>query len=180
MNMQSELKEVASRIKELREIAGLTPSEMSLKTEVTLDEYLALERGETDFSFTFIYKCAAVFGVEIKDLLEGISPSLATYTVTRKGFGLPITRRTGFTYNNLAPSFKQKTAEPFWVKIPYDNEQMHFTQHAGQEIDIVIKGRLKIQIDDRTEILNEGDTTAVIPMPYAPWTAKTAKFTRSS
>ncbi len=158
MNMLSELKEVAARIKELREIAGLSPSEMSLKTEVSLDEYLSLERGETDFSFTFIYKCAAVFGVEIKDLLEGISPSLATYTVTRKGEGLPITRRTGFTYNNLAPSFKQKTAEPFWVKIPFDNEQMHFTQHAGQEIDIVIKGRLKIQIDDRVEILNEGDT----------------------
>ena len=158
MAMINELKEVAARIKELREIAGLSPSEMSLKTEVTLDEYLALEKGETDFSFTFIYKCAAVFGVEIKDLLEGISPLLATYTVTRKGEGLPITRRTGFTYNNLAPSFKHKTAEPFWVKIPYDGEQMHFTQHAGQEIDIVIKGSLKIQIDDRVEVLTEGDT----------------------
>ena len=158
MAMINELKEVAARIKELREIAGLSPSEMSLKTEVTLDEYLALEKGETDFSFTFIYKCAAVFGVEIKDLLEGISPLLATYTVTKKGEGLPITRRTGFTYNNLAPSFKHKTAEPFWVKIPYDGEQMHFTQHAGQEIDIVIKGSLKIQIDDSVEVLNEGDT----------------------
>ena len=157
--MENQLKEVAARIKELREISGFTEAQMAEKTEVTEDEYRVLERGETDFGFTFIYKCAHAFGVEIKDLLEGSSPNLSLYTVTRKGEGLPLARRTGFIYNDLAPSFKNKSAEPFWVKIPYEpGSEMVFSSHAGQEVDIVIKGKLMIQINERVEILTEGDT----------------------
>ena len=157
--METQLKDVAARIRELRMIAGLTEAEMAEKTEITEEEYRILERGDTDFGFTFIYKCADVFGVEIKDLLEGSSPSLSLYTVTRKGEGLPIARKSGFSYYDLAPSFRNKIAEPFWVKIPYTGEEeMSFSSHEGQEIDIVLKGRLMIQIRDRVEILTAGDT----------------------
>lgn len=157
--MENQLREVAARIKELREISGFTEAEMAQKTEVSEAEYRILEQGDTDFGFTFIYKCAHAFGVEIKDLLEGSSPNLSLYTVTRKGEGLPIARRTGFSYYDLAPSFKNKSAEPFWVKIPYEpGSDLEFSSHAGQEIDIVIKGKLFIQINERVEILTEGDT----------------------
>lgn len=157
--MEQKYKEVASRIKEAREVAGLTVEEMAVKTDLTVDEYVTLESGVQDFTFTFIYKCAQTFGVEIKDLLEGSSPSLSLYTVTRKGDGLPIARTTGFMYYNLAPEFKSKIAEPFFVKIPYtEDTEMHFSTHVGQEIDIVIKGKLLIQINDKVEILQEGDT----------------------
>ena len=156
--METQLKDVAARIRELR-IAGLSEAEMAAKTEITEEQYHILEQGETDFGFTFIYKCADIFGVEIKDLLEGSSPVLSLYTVTRKGEGLPIARKTGLSYYHLAPSFRNKIAEPFWVKIPYsENAELSFSAHAGQEIDIVIKGRVMVQIRDRVEILNAGDT----------------------
>ena len=61
--MDTQLKDVAARIRELRTIAGLTEAEMAEKTEVTEERYKVLEQGETDFGFTFIYKCAHVFGV---------------------------------------------------------------------------------------------------------------------
>ena len=54
--MENQLKEVASRIKELRTIAGLSTAEMAKKTEVSEAKYIILEQGETDFGFTFIYK----------------------------------------------------------------------------------------------------------------------------
>ena len=158
--MTKEISEVASRIRTLREVAGMSQQEAASRTEVSLSEYRSLEQGEKDFPFTFIYKAAATFGVEMRDILEGTSPNLKLYTVTRKGEGMPIARNTGFTYHNLAPSFKHKSAEPFWVSIPAEseNEPPVFTKHNGQEIDIVIKGRLEIRIHDRMEILNEGDT----------------------
>lgn len=159
ITMETQLKDVAARIRELRTIAGLTEADMAARTEITEEQYRILEQGETDFGFTFIYKCADIFGVEIKDLLEGSSPVLSLYTVTRKGEGLPIARKSGFTYHHLAPEFRSKIAEPFWVKIPYTGEgDMSFSSHEGQEIDIVIKGRVKVQIRDRVEILNAGDT----------------------
>ncbi len=157
--VDKELLEIATRIRAAREIAGLTEAQMAEKTGVTEEEYRTLEQGKTDFNFTFIFKCANVFGVGIKDILEGESATLSMYTVTRKGEGLPITRRKGFEYLNLAPDFKKKLAEPFYVTIPYDeDEELHFGSHRGHEIDIVVKGRMMIQIGDTTEILSEGDT----------------------
>lgn len=157
--METQLKDIAARIRELRTISGLSEAEMAAKTEISEEQYRILEQGETDFGFTFIYKCADIFGVEIKDLLEGSSPVLSLYTVTRKGEGLPIARKTGFSYYHLAPSFRNKIAEPFWVKLPYtDSTELSFSTHEGQEVDIVIKGEVMIQIRDRVEILNPGDT----------------------
>ena len=156
--IENELREVGARIKALREISGFTEEQAAEKTAVSLAEYRELESGKKDFPFTFIYKAADTFGVEMKDLLSGSSPILSLYTVVRGGKGLPITRRTGFTYENLAPSFKNKLAEPFWVNIPYSDEKPVFTKHNGQEIDIVVSGRLEIQIHDSKEVLNPGDT----------------------
>mgnify|MGYP004502095029 FL=1 len=158
-NMQEQLKEVAQRIKSIREIFGFSVEEMAEKTDVTPEEYVEFESGTKDFSFTFIYKCAKSFQVDPTELLQGTSPTLTSYNITRKGGGLPITRLKGQVYKNLASMFKNKMAEPFWVKIPYnENGIMKTTTHAGQEFDIVIKGTLKVSIDGNEDILHEGDT----------------------
>ena len=110
--MDYSLKEVAGRIKDLREAKGYTPEELAKLTGVSVEDYMLLEGGETDFSFTFIYKCAKHLRVDPTDLIKGESPTLSNYTLTRSGEGLPITRREGSKYLNMAPLFKQKTAEP--------------------------------------------------------------------
>ncbi|MBO4898599.1 MAG: AMP-binding protein [Clostridia bacterium] len=168
--MEYSLKEVAQRIKNLREAKGFTAEELAKLSGVTLDEYLELEKGETDFSFTFIYKCAKACGVEVVDILEGTSTTLMSYAVTRKGEGLKILKKQGAVYNNLAPKFKDKLAEPFLVKFPYvpeeQNAPMKLNSHNGQELDIIMKGSLKVQIGTHVDVLNEGDSifyNSIIP-----------------
>jgi len=160
--MDYNLKEVAQRIKELREAKGYTPAELAKLTDVSLDDYLVLEQGETDFSFTFIYKCAKACNVEVIDILEGTSSTLTSYAVTRKGEGAKIVRKKGFVYNNLAPKFKNKLAEPFLVEAPFLAEEqaapIKLSSHKGQEIDIIVSGTLKVQVGSHIEILNEGDS----------------------
>ena len=160
--MNNMLKEVGVRIKELREIMEISPKEMAERTGVSHDDYMKLEAGEMDISFTFIYKCAQTFGVDVTDILKGSGPTLSSYSVTRNGGGLPITRRKGFSYNNLAPLFKDKQAEPFRVIAPYSEEQqtapIKLSSHEGQEFDVVVKGSLKVQIDDHIEVLEPGDS----------------------
>ena len=56
INPEFKIREVAERIKAVRESLGLTPEEMAEKTDVSVYEYLAYEGGAKDFSFTFIYK----------------------------------------------------------------------------------------------------------------------------
>lgn len=160
--MENKIKEIAQRIKALREIVGKTPAEMAALTDTSEDEYLRLESGESDFSFTFIYKCAQSFNVDVTDILKGSSPTLSSFSVTKKGEGLPIVRRKGFNYNNLAPLFKNKVAEPFIVSAKYNeaeaNQPIKLGTHEGQEFDLILKGQLKVQIDDHVEIIGEGDS----------------------
>ncbi len=155
------LLEVAARIREMREICGFTEEEMAAKTEVTVEAYRKYESGTQDFPFTFIHKCSLAFDLGISDLLEGQSAHLSSYTVTRKGQGQETAKEDGISIQNLAPLFRKKIAEPYWVRYEYSedlqNKPIHLTKHSGQEFDFVMSGRLKVQIGDNVEYLSEGD-----------------------
>ena len=156
------LQEMAGRIRELREIEGLTQEQMASETGVTLSEYQACETGQSDLNFAFIYRCAQIFGVDVTDIIEGTSPRLANYTLTRAGEGQHIEHAHGMTYFNMAPHFKKRVAEPLYVLAEYSDEAqikpIEITTHEGQECDIVLSGQLKVQVGEHIEILNPGDT----------------------
>lgn len=156
------LLEIAKRIKDMREISGFSEEEMAKLTRIDIEDYRKFEAGQEDFPFSFIHRCSQVFGIEMNDLLEGRSPKLSSYTITRKGMGRETAREDGIEICNLAPNFYGKIAEPYWVKYEYSeklqNLPINLTTHSGQEFDIVLEGTLKIQIGDHTEILSEGDS----------------------
>ena len=156
------IREMAERIRELREITRYTPEEMAAKTDVTVEEYLACENGQSDLNFAFIYRCSLAFGVNVTDIIDGVSPKLKSYTVTRGGLGQRIEQAHGMTYYNLAYAFQNRIAEPLYVRSEYNEEAQHkdieLTTHAGQEIDIVITGSLMVQVGSHREILHAGDT----------------------
>lgn len=159
--METRIIEIAERIKGLRELEGISIEEMAAATDVSADVYTDVENAKVDVSFTFLYKCADKLGVDIVELLTGDSPHLSFYSIVRGGKGLDIKRREGFKYEHLAYSFKNKTAEPFLVTARYNedeqNEKIALSTHEGQEFDFVIKGSLKVQMENHTEILNAGD-----------------------
>ena len=159
---QNPLMEIALRIREMREIMGLTEAEMAEKTQVSPETYAAYETGAVDLPFTFIHKCALAFGIEITDLLEGYSAHLSSYAVTRKGRGVTTARERGIQIQHLAPMFRGKMAEPYWVKYDYlpelQHRPIHMTTHSGQEFDLIVSGTLKVQVGDHVELLNEGDS----------------------
>ncbi len=159
--METRIIEIAERIKGLREILDYSAAEMAEATGVTLEEYEQAERGERDFTFTFLYACSKKFGVDMVELLTGENPLLSFYSVVRKAEGLDLKRREGFKYRHVGYRFKNKLAEPFVVTAPYraeeQNEPIHLSHHAGQEFDYIIKGQLKVQLENHTEILSAGD-----------------------
>ncbi len=161
-NTDNKLFEVARRIKEMRSICDYSVEEMAEKTEVSAEQYISFESGAEDLPFSFIHKCALAFDIGITDLLEGHSAKLTSYTVTRKGEGQTTAKENGIEIRNLAPLFKDKLAEPYWVRYEYsaelENQPIHTTTHQGQEFDMVISGTLMVKVGDHTEILHEGDS----------------------
>lgn len=159
--MEPNIKEVAGRIRALREDMEFTMQEMADATGRSVAEYAAQESGEQDLSFTFLSKCAAKLGVDVIDLLTGENPHLSGYSLTRAADGLSIKRRAGFEYLHKAPHFKGKLAEPFLVTSPYlEDEQdapIHLSYHKGQEIDYILSGRMRFAYEDHIEELEPGD-----------------------
>jgi len=156
------IKEMARRIRELRDVVGLSVADMAQKTGVSEEEYILCENGNNDLNFAFIYRCALALGVNVTDIIEGYSPKLKGYTVTRNGAGQQIANAHGMTYYNMAYAFQNRIAEPLYVKSVYSEEAQHkdieLTTHAGQECDIVVDGYLMVQIGEHKEVLGPGDS----------------------
>ena len=161
-NSSTQLMDIATRIRGMREILGYSMQKMAEQTEVTEEIYRQYESGMVDLPFTFLHKCAKVFGVEITVLLEGHSAKLSGYTVTRRGKGLVTASEDGITIQDMAPMFRKKLATPYWVTYQYSEElqdkPIHTTTHSGQEFNLVIKGAMRIKIGEHEETLREGDS----------------------
>ena len=160
-SMEYKLKQIAGRIRELRQITGISIAEMAERTGMTEAEYEACESGNKNLSIAFLYHCVLIFGVDMSDILEGKSPKLRSYALTRKGEGQKIEEAHHMVGFNLASGFRNRIALPLYMELNYhagaEEEKIDLVTHEGQECDIVISGRMKIQIGDKFEILNPGD-----------------------
>ena len=113
------IREVAGRIRDLREVNGLSIEEMAQRTGLSVEEYTAHEEGKRNLSIAFLYRCVLILGVDMSDLLEGHSPKLRSYSLTRKGEGQKIEEAHHMVGYNLAAGFRNRIALPLYMEIAY-------------------------------------------------------------
>ena len=154
------IQQTAARIRELREISGISQEEMASRTGLTLEEYIACEEGTKDLSIAFLYRCVLILGVDMSDILEGHSPKLRSFALTRKGEGQRIEEAHNMIGYNLAADFRNRIALPLYMEMKYRSgeQKIELTTHEGQECDIVIEGHLMVQVGEHKEVLGPGDS----------------------
>lgn len=160
IRMSDQVRQIASRIKDLREIAGLSVETLSKELGITADIYREYESGAIDIPIGFLYEVSNKFNVELTAILTGEGPRLHTYCLVRKGKGVSVDRRNPYKYQSLAYNFIHKKSEPFLVTVEpdADSSPVHFSSHPGQEFNYVLEGTLMIYIDGHQLTLNEGDS----------------------
>ena len=160
--MENKLKQIAARVKELRLITGLSIEDMAARTGISVAEYEECEAGNRNLSIAFLYHCALNFHVDMSDILEGKSPKLRSYALTRRGEGQKFEEAHNMVGYSLAADFRNRIALPLYMELNYqadaEGKPIDLVTHEGQECDIVIKGQMKIQIGEHTEILGPGDS----------------------
>jgi len=158
--MSDQIKQIAARIKDLRDIAGLSIDDLASELGVSPEEYKEFESGNVDIPIGFLYKLANKFHVELTAILTGEDPRLRTYCLVRNDKGVSVDRKNPYKYFSLAYNFINKKAEPFKVCVEptSDDEPIHLSSHPGQEFNYVLEGTLMIYLDGRQLILNEGDS----------------------
>jgi transcriptional regulator with XRE-family HTH domain len=158
--MTEQIKQIAERIKEIREISGISAETLASKLAIPTNMYMKYESGKTDIPVGIIFKISELFNIELSVMLGGDNPKLRIYGVVRNGKGLKLERRKQYKYESLAYNFIHKKAEPFMVTIDPDakNSLLEFNSHPGQEFNYIIKGSMMTIIDGHEIILNEGDS----------------------
>ncbi len=158
--MKEKMKEIALRIKELRELSDINTKEISEYLGISEEEYQKYEGGDVDISASVLFEIAHKLGVDMGLLLTGEETRMHIFTVTRKDKGVEVERRKQYKYQNLAEKFIHKKAEPFIVKVEprADGKKPSTNSHPGQEFDYVLEGEMKFYIHDNEIILKEGDS----------------------
>ncbi len=179
--MQEKIKEIASRVKELREISDITADEMAGRLNIDTGTYQIYEAGEADIPASILYGISNELKVDMAVLLKGEDPRMHVFTVTRKDKGISVERRKEYKYQSLAANFVHKKAEPFVVKVEPKQEgtKISMNSHPGQEFDFVLEGTLKVVIHNNEIVLEEGDSIffdSNYPHGMAAVGGKSAKF----
>jgi mannose-6-phosphate isomerase-like protein (cupin superfamily) len=179
--MQEKIREIAIRVKELREISDISTEEMSRLLNIDADTYRSYEAGEKDIPASILYGISSELKVDMSVLLKGEDPRMHVFTVTRKDKGVGVERRKEYKYQSLATNFVHKKAEPFVVKVEPKPEgtKISVNSHPGQEFDFVLEGTLKVVIHNNEIVLEEGDSIffdSNYPHGMAAIGGKSAKF----
>ena len=179
--MNEQIKQIAERLAGLRDALEITPEEMAKVCNLTPEQYMKLESGTVDISVSVLHQISQAYGVELTTLMFGDEPKMSSYFVTRAGKGVSIERTKAYKYQSLASGFMNRTADPFIVTVEpkANDEPIHYNQHNGQEFNLVIEGRMLINIEGKEIILNQGDSiyfNSKLPHGMKALDGKTVRF----
>ncbi|HOT06927.1 MAG: Cupin domain protein [Methanosaeta sp. PtaB.Bin039] len=156
--MKEKIEDVGTRVKELRELSRVEPEEMAKYLRVPVETYKCYEEGKIDIPASVLFGIAQKFDVDMALLLTGDEPKMNIFTVTRSGEGSEVERRRQYKYQNLAPKFKHKKAEPFIVIVEPRKDRPVEYSHPGQEFNYVMEGTLRVTIHGQEIVLEKGDS----------------------
>jgi quercetin dioxygenase-like cupin family protein len=158
--MAGEGKEIAARVRVLREIEDVSGETLAKELGFDPGEYARWESGEAEFPIGSLVEIANRFNVDLTELISGESSRLKTFCVTRAGRAPEVSRRPSYTYWNLALNFHRKKGEPFLVEASPGTEDkpLALNTHPGQEFDYVMEGRLLISVGGHEMELGPGDS----------------------
>lgn len=86
--MDEQIKQIAERLKGLRDALDLSVEEVAADCNFTVEEYQAIESGECDFSVSVLQRIARKYGITLDELMFGEEPKMKSYFLTRRGTGV--------------------------------------------------------------------------------------------
>ena len=158
--MNDQIKQIAERLRGLRDVLDLTAADIAADCEISLEEYQRAESGQSDISVSMLQTIARKYNMSLDVLMFGEEPKMSTYFLTRAGKGISVERSKAYKYESLASGFRNRKSDPFIVTVEPKPEDapLHLNSHPGQEFNYVLEGRLLLSINGKELILNPGDS----------------------
>jgi len=156
--MDDQIKQIAERLRGLRDVLDLSQEDVALDCDIPLEEYQLSELGDSDISVSMLQKVAHKYNIALDALMFGEEPKMNSYFITRAGKGTSMERTKAYKYQSLAAGFKNRIADPFIVTVEPNDNPIYFNSHSGQEFNLIIEGCMLLSINGKELVLNEGDS----------------------
>jgi quercetin dioxygenase-like cupin family protein/DNA-binding XRE family transcriptional regulator len=152
---------LGDRIRQAREMRGLTPSDLSSRTGMTVETLERIESNEMIPPLGELIKLGKAVEMKMGYFISpGVEKPMAVVrsdsrpAISRYGKGR--SEQYGYFYESLAPEKANRFMEPFLITmVPTDVQDL--STHDGQEFIFVLEGEMKAQVGDQVEILRAGD-----------------------
>ena len=152
-------KEIAERLRGLRDAVGITVEEMAEKLDVKKSVVTEFESGNVDIPVSHLFSIAKIFSIDPSVLMSGNESHLHNFSFVKKENTMGVERRKDYDYHSLAYRFAGRRMEPFKVTVPSKSEQeMTFNEHPGQEFIHLMEGRLEVVLGTEKIIMAVGDS----------------------
>lgn len=162
--MNDQIKQIAQRTRELREILDVDAADLAKQVNVSVAEYNQYENAESDIPIGVIYAVAAALNVDPTVLLTGDAPRMSDYTIVRQGRGVSVERYKGYKFSSLAFNYIGRQFDPMVVDLEPMENPPELVVHGGQEFNYVLKGTVQLVIGSREFLLEAGDSAFFNPM----------------
>ncbi|NLI92519.1 MAG: helix-turn-helix transcriptional regulator [Peptococcaceae bacterium] len=176
--MNEKVRDIAARIKGLRLLLGISEEEAACKVGLSVAEYQKYENGDDDFPISILYEISELFGVNLTEILTGVSPKLHDVCYLKKGTGLKVERYDQYDFQDLAYKYANRKIEPLLVNLD-GSQNPELVSHKGQEFNYCLEGKMKVVIGKEEYILEPGDSlyfNPIIPHKMLAMDQKPAKF----
>lgn len=153
---------VGERIRKLRELKGLTISDISQRTGLPEEMLERIEEDAVAPPLGTLTKLARGLEMKMGYLLTGGESK--PFVITRRDERKPVSRHAaeqqskyGYSYLSLAPGMRDRNMEPFLVTLDPSAEEMPGSVHEGEEFIYVLEGEMEVIIGEHRDVLYRGD-----------------------
>ncbi|MFH1153261.1 MAG: XRE family transcriptional regulator [Pseudomonadota bacterium] len=178
---KSDVEEVGTRIRVLREKKGLTLEDVSNLTGFDIQRLEDIESGVIQPQLGTVMKLSRALDSALGRLVSGNGSRL--YSITRKNERKKIARSTShqgqknlYSYMSLAPEVQGRHMEALIVQLEADPDK-EISVHNGEEFIYVLDGVVELSIAKDTFDLEPGDSAYYLSTTSHMITAKQGKAT---
>jgi transcriptional regulator with XRE-family HTH domain len=156
---------VGEKIREIRELQGLTPEELSERSGSSVEVINAIEAGELVPSLTPLMKLARGLGVRLGTFLDDMESR--SPVIVRQGKSDDVVRFAGDTgvtestldLTPLGAGKSDRHMEPFIVQVHPPQSKTHdLSSHDGEEFIYVLSGEIEIFYGKDVHKVSAGDS----------------------
>ncbi len=149
---------LGEKIRSLRSLKHMTLRELSKKSGCSLGFLSQVERDKVSPTISSLRKISDALDTNIISLFEE-EQKVDSIVVKKSQRGRFENKRSKVRYELLRPQFSDTTIEALYMYLDGEASSGQIPHsHEGEELAIVVKGKLKIEVGGKVYTLEEGDS----------------------